>query len=29
MTRHLFELYAFSGEVGIERYSPWITDEWL
>lgn len=27
--RYLFELCAFLGEAGVERRSPWISDEWL
>jgi len=29
MKRYLFELCAYLGEAGVERRSPWISDEWL
>lgn len=29
MQRYLFELCAYTGEAGVERRSPWISDAWL
>lgn len=29
MQRFLFELVAYRGALGVERRSPWVSDEWV